>query len=71
MKNKSKLIEIIQNATIIYTDNVEEHYEAIQITPQGVDIGRIIDNKFMKYGFIPKYNIKQIKNSFKKKTLIN
>ena len=70
MKKESEIIEIIQNATIIYTDKVKESYEAIQITEKGISIGRIIDDEFLRFGFIPDYNIKQVKNGFKKQVKI-
>jgi len=66
MKKESEKIEILQNATIIYTDKVKEQYEAIQITDKGIAIGRILDDEFMRYGFIPDYSIKQIKNGSKR-----
>jgi len=66
MKNRPEIIEIIQNATIVYTDEVKESYEAIQITNKGIIIGRILNNEFMRFGFIPQYNIKDIKNGSKR-----
>ena len=66
MKYKSIVIEIMQNATIIYTDNVKEKFEAVYLTDKGLIIGRILDNEFFECGFISKRNIKEIKNGVKK-----
>ena len=66
MKEKTEKVEILQNATIIYTDKVKESYEAIQITDKGIIIGRILNNEFMRFGFIPQCNIKDIKNGSKR-----
>ena len=65
MKDKSEVIEIIQNATVVYTDNVREQFEALRMTDKGIIIGRIIDGKFLDCGFISKRNIKEIKNGEK------
>lgn len=54
--------EIIQNATVIYTDDIKEQFDAIRITEKGVMIGKIIDDVFEPFGFIPKHSIKQICN---------
>jgi hypothetical protein len=58
---------IIQNAVLIYTDNIKEHFDAIRITDKGVHIGRVIDNKFEPFGFIPYHSIKRINNGRGKK----
>ena len=60
-------IEIIVNATVVYTDNVEEKFEAIRVIDKGVTIGRIIDREFLDCGFISKGNIKEIKEGVNKK----
>ena len=57
---------IIFNSTIIYTDSLREFYEAVRLVDKGVIIGRIIDNKFVDCGIIPKKNIKEIHNGSKK-----
>jgi len=56
-------MEIVKKATIIYTDGLEEKYDAIRVTNKGVIIGRILGRDFMDYGFIPKLSIKEINNS--------
>jgi len=65
------MIEILENATIVYTDGVKEHFDAIQITESKVLTGRIFKKEktkiFEKYGFILKENIKQIYNGTKVK----
>ncbi len=66
-KYTSEVIEIIQNATIIYRDDVKEQFEALRVTDRGVIIGRMIDNEFIDCGFISKSNIKEIKDGVKKK----
>jgi len=62
MKNKdtSEVIEIIQNATVVYTDNVKEQFEGIRLTDRGIVIGRFIDGEFVEYGYISKGNVKSI-----------
>ena len=57
----------MHNATVIYTDNVTETFEAIRLIDKGVIIGRIIDGEFLDCGFISKNSIKDVKNVFKKK----
>lgn len=57
--------KIFEKISIVYNDDNQEHYDAIRITDKGVHIGRIIDNKFEPFGFIPKHNIKAIKNGSK------
>ena len=53
---------IIKDATVIYMDGIMEYFDAIRITNNGVFIGKIINNEFESYGFIPKQSIKQINN---------
>jgi len=67
MKDKSEMIEIIQNAIVIYSDGVKEQFEAVCMTNRGVIIGRIMDDEFFDCGFISKGNIKEIKEGVKKK----
>jgi hypothetical protein len=55
--------EILRKITVIYTDNTEEHFDAIRIRDKGVHIGRIINNKFEPFGFIPHHSIKEICNN--------
>jgi len=57
--------KIFEKISIVYTDDKQEYYDAIRITDRGVHIGRIIDKKFEPFGFIPKHNIKAIKNGSK------
>jgi len=69
MKKKnepSEMIEILQNATVIYTDGVRDQFDAIQLTDRWIIIGRIIDDEFLDCGFISKGSIKEIKGGKKR-----
>ena len=55
-------MKIIENATILYTDNLTEQFEALRVIDKGVIIGRIIEGKFLDCGFISNRNIKEIIN---------
>lgn len=57
----------MHNATVTYTDNVTEIFEAIRLIDKGVIIGRIIDGEFLDCGFISKNSIKEVKDVVKKK----
>ena len=57
------MAEILRKITVTYTDKNEEHFDAIRITDKGINIGRIIDNKFEPFGFIPNHSIKKIDNT--------
>jgi hypothetical protein len=63
------MIEILENATIVYTDGVKEHFDAIHVTEDKVVTGRILNKNrkiiFKKYGLILRNNIKQIYNGSK------
>lgn len=61
MNNKTKEKKIMHNATVVYTDNVKETFEALRVIDKGVIIGRIIDGEFLDCGFISKRNIKEIR----------
>ena len=56
-------MDIRKNVTVIYTDGVQETFEALKLNEKGAIIGRIIDGEFMDYGFISKRNIKEIKSN--------
>lgn len=62
-----KMIEILQNATVIYTDGVREQFDAMRLTDKWVIIGRVIDGEFVDYGFISRQNIKEINEGTKRK----
>jgi len=64
-KNNTKVIKVIHNPTVIYTDNVKESFEAIRTTDKGIIIGRIIGGRFIDCGFISKRNVKEIKKGKK------
>jgi len=65
------MIEIFENATIVYIDGVKERFDAIRMTAKRVITGRIfkIDGaeEFKECGFISRQNIKQIYNGSKRK----
>lgn len=56
-------MNIINQATVVYTDGITEHFEAIKMVQKGIIIGRLVDGEFLDYGFISKRNIKEIKNN--------
>ena len=68
MKDKSEVIEIMQNATVIYTDNIQESFEALRVIDKGVIIGRIIDGELVEYGYISKNSIKEIRKGKKRES---
>ena len=65
------MIEVMENATIVYTDGVKERFEAVYLTDKRVITGRIYKSngseEFKEYGFISRQNIKQIYNGSKRK----
>ena len=66
MKDTSKEKEIMHNATVVYTDNIQESFEALRVIEKGVIIGRIIDGELVEYGYISKSGIKEIKGGEKR-----
>ena len=78
-----EMIEILENATIIYDDGDRAIFEAILLTDQGVIFGQILivektdlcksissidcHEIFRECGGIPKDNIKSIEGGIKKK----
>ena len=60
------MIEVLENATIVYTDGVKEQFEAVYLTDKRVITGRIFKSngteEFKECGFISKQNIIQIYN---------
>ena len=70
-KEKSIESEILTKVSVIYTDDIEERFEAIKETNKGYIIGRIFKKNiyevFIACGYIPKRNIKHIKWDIKKK----
>jgi hypothetical protein len=66
MNNLQKKWEIIENVIIIYTGGKKEYFRAIYISDDGIFTGRIINNKFVNGGFIPRNNIKSITGNTKK-----
>ena len=58
------MIEILQNSTLIYTDGMEEQFEALRLTKRGIYIGRILRSggkeRYFECGFISKDNVKSV-----------
>ena len=71
MLRRFKMVEILENATIVYKDGVKEQFEAICLTDKKVITGRIFKEgkkeEFVDYGFISRRNIKHIYNGSKRK----
>jgi hypothetical protein len=67
-------VEVLENATVIYTDGVTEQFEAVRLTDGGVIIGRIMNEggheEFVACGFIPRRNIKKINEGAKRKMAV-
>ena len=65
------MIEIVEKATVVYTDGVQEQFDALRITPRGIVIGRIFktddDEDFFMCGFIPKRNVQKVVGGTKRK----
>ena len=65
------MIEVMENATIVYTDGVKERFEAVYLTDKRVITGRIYKSngteEFKEYGFISRNNVKHIYNGSKRK----
>ena len=66
-KKRLRILEILEDVKVVYTNDIEDYLELIQVTKKGLKIGRKKDNKFLFFGFIPIQNIKQIKNNNIKK----
>ena len=74
-----EVIEILENATIIYEDGKREIFEAIYLTEYGeIIFGQILHGGiedcpgfFREYGGIPKDNIKFIEGGIKKNVVKN
>ena len=68
------MIEVLENATIVYTDGIKERFDAVRLTAKKVITGRIHrrngTEEFKEFGFISRQNIKQIYNGSKKKIQI-
>jgi len=62
-----KMVVILQNATVVYSDGVKEQFESIRLIDKGVIIGRIIDGDLVEGGYISKNIIKEIKGGKKRK----
>ena len=58
----------MHNATVVYTDNIQESFEALRVIDKGVIIGRIIDGELVEYGYISKNSIKEIRRGKKRES---
>ena len=63
-KIKTNVKEILQNVTVIYSDNVKEHYEAVTVTDKGIIFGRLKEDEFIPFGFISNNSFKKINKGF-------
>jgi len=54
--------KVFYDIVVVYIDDIEEHFEAVQFTDKGIILGRIIETKFIPFGFIPKNSYKKIYN---------
>jgi len=65
------MIEVMENAVVVYTDGVKEQFEAVYLTDKRVITGRIYKSngseEFKEHGFISRQNIKHIYNGSKRK----
>lgn len=66
---KETMDEIIRDVTIVYSNGTSECFEAIQFTKNGVVIFRVVNGKFITYGFVLKRNIKEIWNGGRLKVI--
>ena len=67
-KYEFEIINILEMAKIIYKDGKKDIFDAIYITKEGIQTGRIINNyEFINGGFIPKDNIKNIIGGIERK----
>jgi hypothetical protein len=65
------MIEILENATIVYIDGVKERFDAVRLTDKMAITGRIFVRQgveeFVENGLISRSNIKKIYNGSKKR----
>ena len=56
----------MKDVIVIYTDNIQERFEALRVMDKMVIIGRILEGEFVNCGMIPKGNIKEIYDGSRK-----
>ena len=79
-----KIIEIVENVTVIYTDGSKDFFQGIYLNEKGVVLGRIMKlehtnndlgtgfkEEFVGYGFIPKTSYKDIEDGVKRKIAVH
>ena len=62
-----EMTETFENAIVVYTNGITEQFAAIRMTNKGVIIGRVLDGEFVDCGFISMKNIKEIRDSVRRK----
>ena len=62
-----KMVEILENALVVYTDGITDEFAAIYKTKKGIIIGRVINEIFMDCGFISKNNVKKVEGNIRRK----
>ena len=65
--NPFEMTETFENAIVVYTNGITEQFAAIRMTSKGVIIGRVLDGEFVDCGFISRKNIKEIRDSVRRK----
>ena len=68
-----EMVEILENATVVYVDGIKERFDAICVTGNRIITGRIFKRgkteEFKECGFISRQNIKHIYNGSKRNIL--
>ena len=62
-----KMEGTFENAIVVYTNGITEKFAAIRMTNKGVIIGRVLNGEFVDCGFISIKNIKEIRDSVRRK----
>ena len=62
-----EVAETFENAIVVYTNGITEQFAAIRLTNKGVIIGRVLNGEFVDCGFISIKNIKEIRDSVRRK----
>jgi hypothetical protein len=78
-----KIIEIVENVTVVYTDGSKELFQGVYMNDKGVVLGRIMKiektnkdllkgytEEFIGYGFIPKTSYKDIEDGLKRQIVV-
>jgi hypothetical protein len=65
--NPFEIKKTFVNAIVVYTNGITEQFAAIRKIDKGVIIGRVLNGEFVDCGFIPMKNIKEIRDSIRRK----